>query len=242
MGEAKRKIERLRPELRQLVPERMRGLPVDERGFPVPWFVVWLDEARTTELAPGKGKPDFRIIGRDRVWRAVRGDLCWVCGNPLGRPPVACVIGPMCAVNRISSEPPSHVACARFAAKACPFLTRPRMRRNERGLEAMPLNAPGTPIDRNPGLALLWLTKRVTYGVSSRLFDVGEPLGVEWYCEGRAATRGEVLASFNSGLPALWSACDEEPDAEVEAAAREELQRRICSALELVPAEAEAAA
>jgi hypothetical protein len=39
---------RLRPELTEL-PLRMRGLPLDERGYPVPWFVAWID-----------GKPEFR--------------------------------------------------------------------------------------------------------------------------------------------------------------------------------------
>ncbi len=32
---------------------------------------------------------------------------------------------------------------------------------------------------------------------------MGEPESVEWYAEGRAATRAEVMASIESGLPNL---------------------------------------
>src|SRR5215831_18617572 len=109
----------LRPELPPL-PRRMKALPVD-RGYPVPWFVEWID-----------GVPDFRIMDGRKLVRAVRERLCWVCGQPLGSF-LAFTVGPMCAVNRISSEPPSHRDCAVFSAKACPFLTRPTMRRREAG-------------------------------------------------------------------------------------------------------------
>jgi hypothetical protein len=40
-------------------PSRMKVLKLDERGFPVPWFVHWED-----------GKPDFRIISPGKLWTA----------------------------------------------------------------------------------------------------------------------------------------------------------------------------
>jgi hypothetical protein len=51
----------------------MSDLPVDERGFPVPWFVAWFD-----------GKPEFRAMDGLKWIRAVREHLCWVCGGRLG--------------------------------------------------------------------------------------------------------------------------------------------------------------
>src|SRR5262245_2742625 len=101
----------LRPELPP-VPERMRKLPL-HRGYPVPWFVEWIE-----------GVPDFRIMDGRKLVRAVKEKRCWVCGELMGSY-LAFTIGPMCAVNRISAEPPSHRECASFSARGCPFLTRP---------------------------------------------------------------------------------------------------------------------
>ena len=99
------------------MPASMRELRVDSRGYPVPWFVAWVD-----------GQPIFPALDARKVMLAWKNRLCWVCGKPLARMS-AFVIGPMCAINRISSEPPSHLYCARFSAIHCPFLSRPKMKR-----------------------------------------------------------------------------------------------------------------
>lgn len=175
------------------VPERIAKLPRDRRGYPVPWFVAWID-----------GQPDFRVIDPDRMARCVKERRCWLCGEPLGAYR-AFVIGPMCAINRVSSEPPSHRDCAVYAARVCPFLTKPRMRRRESGLPEEVHEAAGVGLKRNPGVALVWVTKqfemfRAPGGV---LFRVGDPVETMWFAEGRSATREEVLASIDSGLPLL---------------------------------------
>jgi hypothetical protein len=74
-------------------------------------------------------------------------------------------------------------------------------------------NAAGCPIDRNPGVALVWTTrfyKVFDDGNGRPLIEVGEPCGVEWFAEGRAATRAEVQASIDSGLPILQGYAEEE--------------------------------
>ena len=115
------------------IPRRMQSLPVDpKRGVPVPWFVVWLDEAGEP-CAAGKGTPDFRVVRPNGIAVAHTHQLCWVCGERRGTFS-AFVIGPMCAVNRISGEPPAHLECADFAGRACPFLVRPAMKRRETNL------------------------------------------------------------------------------------------------------------
>ncbi|AYJ85321.1 hypothetical protein D3Y57_04710 (plasmid) [Sphingomonas paeninsulae] len=208
----------------------MRDLPVDHRGFPVPWFVAWVD-----------GEPQFPVADGRKFGLAQRQDRCWVCGGKLGRIK-AFVIGPMCAVNRVSSEPPSHLECARFSARRCPFLSQPRMKRV--GEKNLPhgINQPaGTMIKRNPGVALVYLSLGYSSfgdGRGGTLFDIGKPHAVEWYAEGREATRAEVLASIDSGMPLLASQCDRDSDP---AAARAQLGRMHVAALTLVPADQVAA-
>jgi hypothetical protein len=184
------------------LPLNMQRLPVDSRGFPVPWFVAWRH-----------GQPDFRIVGPGKREVAYKRARCWVCGGPLGRLK-ASVIGPMCVVNKVTSEPPSHPECARYAARACPFLANPRMRRNEKHLPDDRLPPDGIPLDRNPGVAALWFSlypsRPFETGEGGYLFDLGRVDRVEWYAHGRPASRAEVDASVASGLPALRSVAEAE--------------------------------
>src|SRR3954470_18037641 len=100
------------------LPTGMAKQPISETGFPVPWFCAWIDD-----------KPDFRVVDSEKLKCAVVGRQCFLCGLPLGRY-MCFAVGPMCTLNRVSAEPPSHQSCARYAVQACPFLTQPRMRRN----------------------------------------------------------------------------------------------------------------
>lgn len=187
------------------VPVRMQGLPVDERGYVVPWFVAWVE-----------GKPEFRAMDPAKFVRAIKQRLCWVCGQKLGVH-VCFVAGPMCGINRTSSEPPSHVECARWSAMNCPFLSNPRMvRREDEAVNTQIIrdNAAGIALTRNPGVAMLWTTR--VYDVwrpektGGYLIQMGEPESVEWYACGRLATRSEVMESVNSGLPNLEAVARQE--------------------------------
>ena len=202
-------------------PRRIAALPADRHGYPVPWFVATID-----------GTPDFRVIKPGAIRDALRFRLCWICGQPAGAN-AAFVIGPMCAVNRVSAEPPSHRDCAIYAATHCPFLTRPGMRRRDTALPDGHVDPAGVMIARNPGVALVWVTRRwqpfnTDGGV---LFDVGDPVETLWFAQGRPATRGEVEASIASGLPLLRAEAVQEG-----ARAVVELDRQHRAALALVPA------
>lgn len=221
----------LRPELPEL-PKHMRNLKVDQRGYPVPWFVVWLDE-NEQPVRRGEGKPDFRVIFPGAMSAAVNEKRCWVCGGPLGRYQ-AFVLGPMCAVNRTSAEPPSHVDCADYSARACPFLSRPHARRREHDLPEHG-EVPGVMLRRNPGVALVWVTERGHWRTfrahNGTLFNIGEPRETRWYAEGRAATRQEIEASIDSGLPKLRELAEQDgPEAVAE------LFACVGQARELLPA------
>lgn len=175
------------------MPDRIRALPISPKGYPVPWFVAKID-----------GEWDFRVVEPNRIPDAVNQKRCWVCGQPLGRF-LAMTLGPMCAINRVISEPPSHRDCAVFSAIACPFLSNPRMRRREEGLPENRVDAPGIAIRRNPGTMAVWVTRsyKPIKAPGGVLFTFGDPIEVQWFAEGRAATRAEVEASIASGLPLL---------------------------------------
>jgi len=176
----------------------MTKLPVSARGYPVPWFVEWID-----------GEPEFRVMDGRKLVRAIREHLCWVCGQRLGSY-LAFTIGPMCAVNRISAEPPSHRECAVFSACACPFLSRPNMRRRHDDSYPEGASKPGgIMLDRNPGVALVWITKHYTIipqPPNSPLLRIGDAREVLPFARGLPATTAEVHESIVTGLPALIAA------------------------------------
>lgn len=198
------------------LPPRMKALPSDDAGRPVPWFVAWID-----------GKPDFRVVEPEKILEAWKLDKCWVCGQRLGKYK-AFLIGPMCAINRTSSEPPCHLDCATTSAQICPFLAAPKMHRRERDLPAGYQEAAGIMLKRNPGVALVWVTKSYSVFFPSEggiLFTMGPPEHVHYFCEGRPATRAEVLYSIDTGLPILRqvAAQDGAPALEALATAHNEL-------------------
>src|SRR5262245_34468297 len=187
------------------VPGRLANAPRDSRGFIVPFFVAWLENGR--QVRRGAGKPDFRVVDPGALAACVRHSLCWLCGQMLGKHR-AFVLGPMCVITRVNSEPPSHRDCAEYAMRVCPFLTRPNMRRNPTTLLARTVPAPGDHQDRNPGLMALWMTDgaRMFYaeeGQPGALFEVNDPSEVVWWREGRLATRTEVALGLAQAMPFL---------------------------------------
>jgi hypothetical protein len=100
--------------LRQGLPEvplRMRSLPVDSRGYPIPYF------AASAARKPGQPGADAAKLAE-----CVYFKRCWLCGQALGRYK-AFVVEPLRTISRLTCEPPSHTDCAKFAAAAAPLLT-----------------------------------------------------------------------------------------------------------------------
>lgn len=184
------------------VPDHMRHLPIDDRGFVVPFFVQWID-----------GKPDHRIMDGSKLMTAVRGCLCWQCGKVISGLRKTFAIGPMCCITHTIAEPPSHIECLRYAATACPFLTRPHAHRREAGMPDVPTSMAGVGLKRNPGVICLWTTKTFKLfndGTGGTLFELGPAEALEWYAEGRPATREEVDESVRTGLHHLTDVAEEE--------------------------------
>lgn len=185
----------MRSDLYAIAPDRIRALPIDPtRGYPVPFFVPWID-----------GVPEFRTAASSARARCISDSLCWVCGQKLGTFK-AFTIGPMCAINRVTAEPPEHTECAIFSVKGCPFLSKPQMDRRENDLPELRNEAPGMMIRRNPGVSLIWVTKtfKEFLAPGGKLISIGDPEDLTWWKEGRPATRAEVLFSVITGLPLLF--------------------------------------
>lgn len=218
-----REVFQLREGLPPL-PDRIKNLPIDKRGYPIPWFVIKMPD----------GTRDFRIADQNKRVMAVRQRLCWICGGKLGRN-IAFVIGPMCAVNRNTSEPGCHRDCAIFATTACPFLTRPMAKYREAGLPEEKMMPTGA-LPWNPGACAIWITEsyrpyRAGKGPSDWLIAVGPPVEVLWYCEGKPATRQQILDCFDKRLFLLHDVAKQEGPA-----AENALKKMVDKTMELLPA------
>lgn len=179
------------------IPTRMRGRPIDHRGFPVPWFVTEKTE---------NGLWDFVRIRGERVAEAVRQNRCWVTGEKLGRH-AAFVIGPMCVINRVAADPPVIPEIAEWSAQVCPFLSRPMAKRpnQDEGQGA----TPGVMVMGNPGICAVWVTQNHSFN-RHRLFDIGTPISISWWREGRHATTDEISIGFEAGVERLRKMAEQE--------------------------------
>lgn len=120
------------------LPDRMKHLPVDERGYPI-----------IATIPQTGGAVDFGIISEERKLVLAAYDLCGVCATPFAEDdlrwqavfPAHPVYGAPAEVNPpdladglIYVEAPSHRICVLYAAQVCPFVASPyaRMGNGER--------------------------------------------------------------------------------------------------------------
>lgn len=209
-----------RKDLPQPIPQRILSLPI-QNGFPVPWFV-----------AKAGSDYDFRCVDASKFKPAIKQRRCWICGQKLGSY-LAFSIGPMCAINRTISEPPSHTECAEWSIKACPFLAQRQGSRRETNLPEDIKEPGGVAIARQPGAICLWITH--SYNIvelpNGLIFKIGDPVEVRWFREGRAATREEVLHSIDTGYPILLEMATKEGSRAIAA-----LETMRSEAVKLLPA------
>lgn len=99
------------------IPDLMRRLPRDARGYPIPVIVQ-----RDID-----GRPHFAINNEPVRQRMMRADRCTICGQPLHRFRWM-VGGPISAFDEHGaySDPPLHKDCAHYALQVCPYLAAPR--------------------------------------------------------------------------------------------------------------------
>ena len=179
------------------IPERIKKLPINEIGFPVPWFVQWFVDGVFSE--PGIGTPDFRITDQRKRYRSNLRQ-CWICGELLDEFK-AFVVGSKVTITRVNDEPPNHRECAIFALKACPFIAIPSMRRNRKN---MPMIMDVETEVPHSSIYVMWLTKAVSavpwHGATETLYMLGDPEEVLWFAEGKLASRFKVTQAIDRDL------------------------------------------
>lgn len=93
------------------IPEFLAHLPVEERGYPVPYFVPWVN-----------GKPFFKAASEEKHLICYKNKLCGICGKKIKSGEFCFVGGPQALKNKCSSEAHTHFRCAKYALQVCPYL------------------------------------------------------------------------------------------------------------------------
>lgn len=95
------------------IPKRMRTLPRDSRGYPIP-HIVFIDKTK---------QPQFTINDHAKVLDCLKKKLCAICGKRMDLG-FWFVGGERSFLNEAGAflDPPSHLECAEYALKVCPFL------------------------------------------------------------------------------------------------------------------------
>jgi len=104
------------PQLSLPLPRRMRQLPRDPRGYPIPWMV----------FRDKDGRAHFTINDEAKRTFALLDELCPICGQKLMATRWF-VGGPRSAFDQggVYSDPPMHGECMRYALQVCPYLAAP---------------------------------------------------------------------------------------------------------------------
>jgi hypothetical protein len=102
------------------IPDRMKHLKIDPRGYPIPHSVV-IDR---------DGTAHFAIADEIIRQQVIREGLCSICGTKLFRGRWL-IGGPLSAFasNGAFLDPAMHDECAHFALQTCPYLAAPRYAR-----------------------------------------------------------------------------------------------------------------
>jgi hypothetical protein len=102
------------------IPDRMKHLKVDRRGYAIPYGVV----------TDKDGTVHFAINDEATRQQSIRGGLCSLCGTKLFRGRWL-IGGPLSAFasNGAFLDPPMHDECAHYALQVCPYLAAPRYAR-----------------------------------------------------------------------------------------------------------------
>lgn len=150
------------------IPPRMRKLPQDSRGYPIP---VFLDR--------GDGTSNFKEMNREVVLSNLRHRRCNICGSRMGAR-IVFVGGPKSCENSSFGDPPFHRECALYAAKVCPYILIGGWDRSKgRDAEAWKELAPDA--DLGPKVNYLYETRSFElsriHGGTGALFFAGPRIG-----------------------------------------------------------------
>lgn len=98
------------------IPDQMRHLKVDPRGYAIPWSVV-MDTGGTAH---------FAIADEEKRRKAINHSICSLCGK--GLPMKRWFIGgakPAFHPMGAYLDPPMHRVCSHYALQVCPYIAAP---------------------------------------------------------------------------------------------------------------------
>lgn len=102
------------------IPKELAHLKLDERGYPIPYFVRM-----------DNGKPNFRLQDTARRDDCIDHRKCHICGKKLPKDYCYNITGPQGLKNKVSSDAFMHRGCAEFALRACPHIYYHKAERKE---------------------------------------------------------------------------------------------------------------
>lgn len=126
------------------IPKELSHLKLDERGYPIPFFVSFRD-----------GKPDFRLLDPKKQSQCIEHGVCSICGKKLTKGAYFFLGGPLTLKNTVSSDPPMHRVCAEFSLAACPHLYLQKAQRRDTGLETGQFNSALLSLDKPSHIFLI---------------------------------------------------------------------------------------
>jgi hypothetical protein len=183
-------------------PER---IPRDHRGYPIPWNVLRADD----------GTPFFTVNDDRKHWRALRQELCPLCGERLGRWRWF-VGGPRSAFDPHGwyVDLPGHHECITFALATCPYLAAPKYlgRVDVIHPEKLPPEArfllDATVIPERPDVFVAVAGDGIEVQTRGALFPYTRPrrpfLAHEYWRHGRQISVDEALPFLRAALGAEW--------------------------------------
>jgi hypothetical protein len=189
------------------IPERMARLDRDTRGYPIPWNVLRVED----------GTPFFTINDDRKHWRALRENLCPICGEKLGRW-MWFVGGPRSAFDEHGwyLDLPGHHSCMTFALATCPYLAAPKYlgRIDVADPSKLPpemrILIDETVIPERPEVFVAVGSARMELQPRGELFPYVRPLrpflGVEYWRHGQQIPAEEALSFVRAALGAEWEA------------------------------------
>lgn len=93
------------------IPEALAHLKIDERGYPIPFFV-----------SRPNGKPDFRLLDATKYDLCITKKLCAICGKKVHPGSYYFISGPIGLQNKTCTDSAMHRVCAEFSLKVCPHM------------------------------------------------------------------------------------------------------------------------
>jgi hypothetical protein len=116
------------------IPDNLSHLKVEDRGYPVPFFVPIVE-----------GKPNFKYASQKKQEICIAQSLCHICGNKLIKGSYFFITGPMGLENRTVTDPAMHKSCAEFALAVCPHMLYKKAERKVINEEHFDLHAKNKP-------------------------------------------------------------------------------------------------